>query len=463
MRVVFCTTCKGRVQHLEKTLPRNIADNADYADCKFVVLDYCDPGPLRAYLWKHHQADMRSGRLVVYSYFGDQSADSPDILSNRVVPVDVSFHMAHAKNLAARCALLEGADILVTMDADNFARPGFARYIADNIEVGTCICPDFPLIHSMPHGPDRPARGYAGRLALRAQDFIKAGGYDEIYDTWRGEDMDLLFRLKRMGYRHKHFDIRFLDAVRHDAAVRFKEYPHAQEYEYNEYIEVIAARTERVVNNGRIGAGLVHRNFSPNAMMLPAIPARVFGIGLHRTATTSLHRAFEALGFDSFHFNTGNDARQIWEHMNATGSSPLLERWYALSDLPIPLLYEKLDRAYPGSKFVLTVRDEQSWLRSVERLWSYQDNPMRWTWDVYPFSNNIHRALYGCVDFDAAVFLARYRRHNAEVRAYFKDRPDDLLVMDMDAGAGWCELCPFLKVPVPEVPYPRESHTKKVS
>ena len=31
-------------------------------------------------------------------------------------------------------------------------------------------------------------------------------------------------------------------------------------------------------------------------------------------------------------------------------------------------------------------------------------------------------------------FLARYRRHNAEVREHFKDRPNDLLVMDIDAG-----------------------------
>jgi hypothetical protein len=438
-----------------------MADNADYADCKFVVLDYCDPGPVRRYLWDNYRDDMRSGRLVVYSYLYN-APDPVSVLSNRVPPPDVSFHMAHAKNLAARCGIMEGADVLVTLDADNLTGPGFARYVADTWSDGTFLCPNFPLINSMPHGPGRPPRGYAGRLALRAHDFIKAGGYDEIYDTWRGEDMDMLYRLQRMGYRKRHIDNRFLNAVRHNAEVRFKEYPHAQQYETDNYMKVIAARTETVVNFGKIGMGTVYRNFNPERIGVRALPARVFGIGLHRTATTSLHAAFELLGFDSFHFRTGNEARLIWDEMNSSGSSVELEKWYALCDLPVPLLYQKLDCAYPGSKFVLTVRDEQSWLRSVERLWDPEHNPERWTWDVYPFSHRIHKALYGSQEFNAEVFLARYRRHNTEVREYFRNRPDDLLVMEMDAGgATWPDLCRLVGASVPSVPYPYKSHMNK--
>ena len=457
--IVFSTTCKGRAQHIELTLPKNLADNADYDDCKFVVLDYCDRGPLRRYLWANHRADIRSGRLVVYSYLGAETDPAP-VLSNRTPPVDVSFHMAHAKNMAHRCAIREGADAIVTLDADNFTGPGFARSIADNLRPGSFLSPDFPSIHRMPHGPDRPARGYAGRLAIRAHDWVKAGGYDEVYDTWRGEDMDLLYRLRRMGYTEQHFDNRFLNAVRHGSDLRFLEYPHAEQYETPYYLDVIRARTETVVNGGNLGVGTVFRNFDPTPIDLPKIPARVFGIGLHRTATTSLHRAFELLGFDSFHFRTGNEARMIREEMNAAGRSDTLEKWYALSDLPIPLLYRKLDKAYPGSKFVLTVRDENAWLRSVERLWSAEHNPQRWTWDVWPVSHKIHRALYGREDFDAQTFVERYRRHNAEVREYFSGRPDDLLVMDVDSGLSWEPLCQFLGTKVPSVHYPHESLTR---
>ena len=48
--IVFCTTCKGRAQHIEQTLPKNLADNARYLNCKFVVLDYNSPDHLQEYL-----------------------------------------------------------------------------------------------------------------------------------------------------------------------------------------------------------------------------------------------------------------------------------------------------------------------------------------------------------------------------------------------------------------------------
>ncbi len=456
-RIVFCTTCKGRTQHLAETLPRNLADNHTL-DCKFVLLDYGDPGPLRKYLWDNHRPSMRTGRLVVYHYLGASSSDPKASLSN-MAPVDIPFHMAHAKNMAARCAMREGADILVTLDADNFTGTGFARWIADNFKDGALLCPDFQSIHAMPHGPDRPARGYAGRLAIRAQDFVKAGGYDEMFDTWRGEDMDLLFRLKRMGLAERHIDNRFLNAVRHGPDVRFAEYPHAQQYEVDSEYEIrsLAGRTETVVNHGRIGVGTVYRNFEIAPSDLPPLPTRVFGIGMHRTATTSLDHAFRALGFDSWHWGTGNEARLIWEEMNAAGRSAMAEKFYALCDLPIPLLYRKLDRAYPGSKFILTIRNEQAWIKSLKWLWS-DANPDRWTWEAFPFSHRIHTALYGQRDFDADVMLARFRRHNAEVLEYFKDRPNDLLAMDMDRGHGWPELCGFLGCAIPGEPYPVRNH-----
>ena len=467
MRVVFCTTCKGRVQHLEKTLPRNIADNADYADCKFVVLDYCDPGPLRAYLWKHHRADMRSGRLVVYSYFGTSDSvkgNEAAILSNRVPPPDLPFHMAHAKNTAPRCAIREGADVLVTLDADNYTGPGFARFIADRFSgdaSGIFLCPDFGMIRNLPHGPSRPARGFYGRLAIRAQDFIKLGGYDEIFSMWGGEDADMIARLLRLGYTKRFIDTCYLNTIPHSAEVRFREYPEARRYEDSAYIQELDLRRETVVNHGRFGLGTVYRNLDPAPVLIDPLPTRVFGIGLQRTATTSLDRAFRLLGLDSLHWGAG-EAPLIWNEMNAAGRSVTLERFYALSDLPIPLLYENLDRAYPGSRFILTVRDERKWLRSVERLWDPAHNPDRCLWDVYPFSHRIHTALYGRGDFDPDTFLARYRRHNSEVREYFRDRSGDLLVMDMDGGAGWRELCGFLNLPAPRVSYPHASHMKIV-
>ena len=130
------------------------------------------------------------------------------------------------------------------------------------------------------------------------------------------------------------------------------------------------------------------------------------------------------------------------------------EHHYALCDLPIPALYDKLDKAYPGSKFILTTRPDGKWLNSVQKHFDEHFNPVREGWGRDVFSHRIHNEIYGRTDFDAETFLAAYKKHNAAVLEYFKDRPNDLLVMNMDKNAGWESLCTFLGKPVPSEPYP---------
>jgi Sulfotransferase domain/N-terminal domain of galactosyltransferase len=440
----FCTTCRGRTSHLKLTLPRNLADNKS-PNSRFVVLNYNSPDGLLDYVVTHHQEDLRTGKLVVYSF----------------APDDGKWHMAHAKSMAMRLGILEGADTVVTLDADNFAGPNLDEYIAANLEPGSFLHPDFAAIKRMPWTAERPLRGFAGRLAIRSQDFLKLGGYDEQFDIWGSEDIDLLGRLHRSGYTPKFFHYKNLYTIPHGPEVRFKEYPEAEKNEAKEHSRWIDSRTETVVNYGKFGMGTVYRNGDPTPITLGPVPTRVFGIGLHKTATSSLHKAFQSLGFDSLHWGNG-EAPLIWQEVNAAGRSKTLERFYAACDIPIPLLYQKLDKAYPGSKFILTTRDESEWLTSVERMWDAKYNPTRWQWDVWPISNRLHTALYGRSDFDAQTMLSRYRQHNAEVVEYFKDRPDDLLVMDMSNGAGWLQICTFLGKPVQSAPYPREYPTREV-
>ena len=52
------------------------------------------------------------------------------------------------------------------------------------------------------------------------------------------------------------------------------------------------------------------------------------------------------------------------------------------------------------------------------------------------------------------LYLDRYRKHNREVRAYFADRQEDFLVLDLAGGDGWSELCGFLGDPVPNKAFP---------
>jgi hypothetical protein len=144
--------------------------------------------------------------------------------------------------------------------------------------------------------------------------------------------------------------------------------------------------------------------------------------------------------------------------MNENRRSLTLEKYYALCDLPIPLLYRQLDVAYPGSKFILTIRNERKWLEATMRLFSFAFNKWRSAWDTDPFTHRVHQVLYGRTEFEPNTFLERYRRHNAEVMEYFKYRPRDLLVMDVDKGDGWEKLCSFLKCAIPVgIEYPIEN------
>jgi hypothetical protein len=80
---------------------------------------------------------------------------------------------------------------------------------------------------------------------------------------------------------------------------------------------------------------------------------------------------------------------------------------------------------------------------------------MRDWWARNPAVPVLHAALFGDGMFDRATYAAAYERYVADVRHYFCDRADDLLVLDICAGEGWEKLCPFLGMPVPDVPFSR--------
>jgi len=178
---------------------------------------------------------------------------------------------------------------------------------------------------------------------------------------------------------------------------------------------------------------------------------KVFGTGMQRTGTTSLAKALQHLGIP-----TRDHPKDLFHDID----HEVIRQYDGFTDNPIPLLYRELDARHPGSKFIHTERDEAAWLKSVE--WLHTLGAKKFHWELIPELEGIHRALYGTTTFDAEVFLATYRRHNREVREYFADRPDDLLVLDITAGQGFELLCPFLGVDPPEEPFPHWNKQENV-
>jgi sulfotransferase family protein len=113
-------------------------------------------------------------------------------------------------------------------------------------------------------------------------------------------------------------------------------------------------------------------------------------------------------------------------------------------DIPVAPYYQQLDALYPGSRFILTVRNKAAWLRSIESHWRLFRQWCRCDRQFGRFSEFVATAVYGTMEFDAQRFSSVYDLHERSVRDYFRHRPRDLLVMDICAGDGWNQLCPFL-------------------
>lgn len=168
---------------------------------------------------------------------------------------------------------------------------------------------------------------------------------------------------------------------------------------------------------------------------------KVFCIGFHKTGTTSLGVALSMLGYKVAGAMGVRDSHIAVNVM--TLASRVAEDHDAFQDNPWPIIFREMDQRFPGSKFVLTVRDPDLWIDSVIRHFGNKETEMRkWIYGVgSPVGNE-------------NIFLDRYRAHQRDVINYFADRPNDLLVMDLRAGDGWNKLCPFLGHAVPAHPFP---------
>lgn len=174
---------------------------------------------------------------------------------------------------------------------------------------------------------------------------------------------------------------------------------------------------------------------------------KVFCVGFHKTGTSSLAVALNTLGYRVTGPNGMNDPDI--ENNVLPMAYDLVEQFDAFQDNPWPIIYKELDVKYPGSKFILMLRNPESWIKSQIRHFARKETPMRkWVYGI------------GCPEGNKDIYVKRFESHNREVVNYFDDRPQDLLVMDLAKGDGWDKLCPFLGVNIPNNAFP---HANKAS
>jgi hypothetical protein len=177
---------------------------------------------------------------------------------------------------------------------------------------------------------------------------------------------------------------------------------------------------------------------------------KVFGIGLSKTGTLSLDAAFGMLGLRSVHYPPAEDMLE--------GRFSVLAGYDAASDISVSVAFRELDRAFPGSRFILTIRDPAHWLESIEAHLARR-NTHAYTGRTP--AGMLRERVYGSRTFNRDRYTRAFRCHTEAVDEHFRSRPDDLLVMDICSGQGWDHLCPFLGLPTPTEPFPHRHKTPR--
>jgi hypothetical protein len=187
--------------------------------------------------------------------------------------------------------------------------------------------------------------------------------------------------------------------------------------------------------------------------------SKVFGIGLHKTGTSSLQAALAILDYRvAGRRLAGRHRKPLVKLVRAGRVNEVIEwtlRDEAFADFPYPLIFRDLYQHYGrNAKFILTTRrSAEVWYESVcehsrtSRLFGGQ----RLTYGFYrPFGRK-------------AQYVAFYEKHNEIVRQYFEANgaTDLLLEVCWDAGDGWDKLCAFLGAPIPECPFPHRNKSAR--
>lgn len=165
---------------------------------------------------------------------------------------------------------------------------------------------------------------------------------------------------------------------------------------------------------------------------------KIFGIGLSRTGTTSLNNALKILGYTSIHYPLAID--DIDKHDAATDAS-------------VAAIYKELDVKYPGSKFIMTIRDVGRWLPSMKWLFEKEAVLERMPLNLREIVIMNRMKLYNTIEYDQLKLQNAHNKYYNDVSAYFANR-SDLLILDICAGDGWDKLCKFLDEPIPIIKFP---------
>ena len=227
-------------------------------------------------------------------------------------------------------------------------------------------------------------------------------------------------------------------------------------------LEIVISKRKKPADNGKIK---INRDYN-----------KIFCIGFNKTGTTSLEKLLKTLGF-----TVGNQAAAEmlmgdWaKYKNADRIIKYCHSADAFQDVPFmfPGLYKELDRAFPNSRFILTVRDSaDQWLHSLKAFHTKKFSTDK---NRTPNEEDLKNATYRYKGFmfDLAElfwdyplvplyldqqYKEKYTRHINDVTEYFHET-NKLLRLNVGSKSDLNVLCRFLNVETKISEFPWENRT----
>lgn len=163
---------------------------------------------------------------------------------------------------------------------------------------------------------------------------------------------------------------------------------------------------------------------------------KIFIIGLPRTGTSSVCATLLDMGYKVAH--CANTMRSI-------------EAADVIGDTPAYCDYKKLDKKYPGSKFIYLDREIEKWLPSIKYLLHRMHPGLTASTDgFHPTVKRCYRNIFKQLDcatlFSDSHLTSCYTLHKHKVFKYFSDRKSDFLAIDISEDGSHRKMQSFLGV-----------------
>lgn len=168
--ISLCVPCMNRLEDLVLTMPYMIdAANAS-PPVEIAIVNYNSTDRMEDYIFSL----MDNGNLV-----------SDNSIRYRKYTGRDTYHAAHANNLAM---LLGSGEYVALIPADVFVGSDFISILRSLFGSGYEWC--------------NTRKKHRSTIAIKRNEFVASGGYDERFEMYGPDDIDIIERLERRGLKH---------------------------------------------------------------------------------------------------------------------------------------------------------------------------------------------------------------------------------------------------------------------